>query len=66
MNSKIILHNLGHLAIILGCLMLLPGMVSIIYREPAGAFSFSLAAILAAAFGLVMKRLGVGEEMGHK
>jgi len=66
MNSKIVLHNLGHLAIILGCLMLLPAMVSIFYREPAGAFSFLVAAILAGASGLVMKRMGVGEEMGHK
>lgn len=66
MNYRIVLYNLGHLAIILGCLMLLPGIVSAIYREPVGAFSFFLGAILAGAFGLFIKWPGVGEEMGHK
>jgi trk system potassium uptake protein TrkH len=66
MKSKIVLHNLGSLAIILGVLMLIPALVSAVYREPSGLVAFSLPYLLAVALGLVMRRCGVGEEMGHK
>lgn len=66
MKSKTVLHNLGSLAIILGVLMLIPALVSVVYREPSGLAAFSLTYLVAVTLGLVMMRLGVGEEMGHK
>ncbi len=66
MKSKIVLHNLGSLAIILGVLMLIPAFVSVVYREPSGLVAFSLTYLVAVTVGLAMRRRGVGEEMGHK
>ncbi|NYT09477.1 MAG: TrkH family potassium uptake protein, partial [Methanosarcinales archaeon] len=66
MKSKLVLHNLGVLAIILGVLMLIPALVSVLYREPSGFVAFSLTYLVAVALGLVIRRFGIREEMGHK
>ncbi|NPV61547.1 MAG: TrkH family potassium uptake protein [Methanotrichaceae archaeon] len=66
MKVKIVSSTLGLLAVLLGVLMLVPGLVSAIYREPLGVVAFALTSLLAVALGLALSRLGVGEDMDHK
>lgn len=66
MKIKVVLHTLGQLAILLGSLMLLPGFVSAIYKEPLNVVAFALASLFAIFAGLVMKRLGCKGDMDIK
>ncbi len=63
MKIKVVLHTLGQLAILLGILMLLPGLVAAIYKEPLSEVAFALASLVAIFAGLVMKRLGCNGDM---
>ncbi len=66
MNTKIVLRTLGLLSVLLGTLMLIPGIVSAIYREPLGATSFGLSSLLAISAGLFLKHFGDDAFMGHR
>jgi len=66
MKERIVFRTLGLLAALLGVLMLVPGMVSAIYREPLGVVAFALTSLSAVAFGLFLSRLGIAGDMDHK
>lgn len=66
MNLRIILNTLGLLSILLGTLMLVPGIVATIYREPLGVVAFAFSSLIAISAGIVMSRFGIKGEMSHK
>lgn len=66
MNTKVVLYTLGLLAVLLGVLMMVPGLVAAIYKEPLGVVTFALASITAMALGILLKHLGADGNMGRK
>lgn len=66
MRIKIVFGILGTLLKILGVLMLVPGIVSTIYDEPAGVAAFALASMLAISTGILLRRLSSDEDVGNK
>ncbi len=66
MKSRIVLGILGTLLKILGVLMLVPGIVSTIYDEPAGVAAFALASMLAISTGILLRRFSSEEDLGNK
>lgn len=66
MSTRIAIHTLGFLMIVLGALMLVPLVVSILYSEPSGAVAFVLSSLATLAAGWAMRRLGSGGEVGHR
>lgn len=70
MKTRIILKTLGLLAILLGALMVIPGIVSAIYREPLGVVTFGIGSLTAIAMGLGLKHCsecsGDNSIMGHR
>jgi trk system potassium uptake protein TrkH len=66
MNTKIVLRTLGLLAVLLGLLMVIPGLVSAIYREPLGVVSFGISSFVAVTVGLILKHFGESSNMGHR
>lgn len=66
MKIRIILRILGLLAVLLGTLMLIPGIVSAIYKEPLGVVAFGISSILAIILGLILKHFGEKSDMGRK
>ena len=66
MNFKVVQKTLGLLAILLGLLMIIPGMVSAIYREPLGVIAFGSSSLTAIVFGLSMNHRGESTSMNHR
>jgi trk system potassium uptake protein TrkH len=70
MKTRIILKTLGLLAVLLGTLMVIPGVVSAIYKEPLGVVTFGLSSLTAISVGLALKhwgeRSGDNSIMGHR
>ena len=66
MKIRIILRILGLLAVLLGTLMLIPGIVSAIYKEPLGVVAFGISSLLAIIVGLILKHFGEKSDMGRK
>lgn len=66
MNLRIVLKNLGLLAILLGILMVIPGLVSAIYKEPLGVVAFGATSIIAVLAGLAMNHSSEDSNMGHR
>jgi trk system potassium uptake protein TrkH len=66
MRLRIVLGILGTLLKILGVLMLVPGIVSTIYDEPAGVAAFALASMLAISTGILLRRFSSEEDLGNK
>ena len=66
MKIRIILRILGMLAMLLGTLMLIPGIVSAIYKEPLGVVAFGISSLLAIIVGLILKHFGEKSDMGRK
>lgn len=66
MKIKVVLHTLGLLAVLLGVLMLMPGLVAAVYKEPLSEVAFALASLSAISAGLVMKRMGCKGDMDHR
>jgi trk system potassium uptake protein TrkH len=57
-NLRPVSQFLGRLLLLLAASMLLPGLVSLVYRELATATAFALAAAVTVAAGALMVRLG--------
>ena len=66
MNTEIVLKTLGLLAVLLGVLMVVPGFVAAIYKEPLGVVAFAFSSLTAIAAGILLKHLGADAEMGRK
>ncbi|MFZ1315430.1 MAG: potassium transporter TrkG [Methanothrix sp.] len=66
MKIRIILRILGLLAVLLGTIMLIPGIVSAIYKEPLGVVAFGISSLLAIIAGLILKHFGERSDMGRK
>ncbi|MGV8126046.1 MAG: TrkH family potassium uptake protein [Methanothrix sp.] len=66
MNIRIVLKTLGLLAVLIGALMVIPGLVSAIYKEPLGVISFGISSILALIVGLILKHFGENSDMGRR
>jgi trk system potassium uptake protein TrkH len=66
MKIRVVLHTLGLLAILLGVLMLLPGLIAAIYKEPLSVVAFAIASLSTILAGLVMKRAGRNGGMDHR
>ncbi len=66
MNTKIVLNTLGLLAILLGVLMVFPGLVAAIYKEPLGVVAFAFSSLTAIAVGILLRRQGADGDMGRK
>ncbi|VVB70703.1 Cation transport protein [uncultured archaeon] len=66
MNTKIVLKTLGLLAVLLGVLMIIPGLVAVLYREPLGVATFAFSSLTAITVGILFKHLGADGDMGRK
>jgi trk system potassium uptake protein len=66
MNIRIVLKTLGLLTVLLGILMVIPGLVSAIYREPLGIVSFGIGSLLAIIAGLILKHFSEDSDMSHR
>src|SRR5512147_2096532 len=66
MSPRVVLGIVGTLLKILGVLMLVPGIVSTIYDEPAGVAAFALASMLAISTGILLRRFSSEEDVGNK
>src|SRR5512147_1202541 len=66
MSPRVVLGIVGTLLKILGVLMLVPGIVSTIYDEPAGVAAFALASMLAISTGILLRRFSSEEDLGNK
>jgi trk system potassium uptake protein TrkH len=66
MNIRIVLKILGLLTILIGVLMVIPGLVSAIYKEPLGVVSFGISSLLAIIAGLILKHFGENSDMGNR
>lgn len=66
MNSRIVQKTLGLLAMLLGLLMILPGIVSAIYKEPLGVVAFGLSSLFSISLGLALSRRGESSSLNRK
>ena len=66
MNTKAVLNTLGLLAILLGVLMMIPGFVAAIYKEPLGVVAFEFSSLTSIAMGVLSRHLGAGGDLGRK
>jgi len=66
MKSPIVINTIGTILVILGLLLVVPGIVATIYHEPNGVVAFALASLLALSVGILMRRIGSGSEMSIK
>ena len=66
MKIRIVLKTLGLLAVLLGILMVIPGIVSAIYKEPLGVVTFGLSSLIAIVTGLILKHSSENSTMGHR
>lgn len=66
MKVRIVLGVLGSLLILLGILMLIPGLVAAIYEEPVGVMSLGLTSLITISAGLIMRRFGQSGDVLHK
>lgn len=66
MNIRIVLRILGLLTVLIGILMIIPGLVSAIYKETLGVISFGISSILAIIAGFILRHFGGNSDMGHR
>jgi trk system potassium uptake protein TrkH len=66
MNIRIVLKTLGLLAVLLGILMVIPGLVSAIYKEPLGVVAFGATSLIAVISGLAMNHSSEKSNLGHR
>jgi trk system potassium uptake protein TrkH len=66
MNVRVVLDVLGSLLILLGVLMLIPGLVAAIYGEPAGVMALGLTSLITISFGLLMRHHGQKGDVMHR
>jgi len=63
MRTKVVLHYLALLALLLGVLLIIPGIVAAYYKEPLGVIAFALTSLLAMFAGVIMMRVGFRDEL---
>jgi trk system potassium uptake protein TrkH len=61
MKFKIVSKTLGLLSILIGLLMIIPGFVSAIYKEPLGVVAFAISSIVAIVLGIALNHASNGE-----
>jgi trk system potassium uptake protein TrkH len=66
MNARVVLDVLGSLLILLGVLMLIPGLVATIYGEPAGVIALGLTSLITISSGLLMRHHGQKGDVMHR
>jgi len=66
MNVRVVLGVLGLLLILLGILMLIPGLVAAIYKEPAGVIALGLTSLITLSSGLILRHCGQKGDVMHK
>jgi len=66
MNIRVVLDVLGSLLILLGVLMLIPGLVATIYGEPAGVMALGLTSLITISSGLLMRHHGQKGDVMHR
>lgn len=66
MNARVVLDVLGSLLILLGVLMLMPGLVAAIYKEPAGVMALAMTSLITISSGLTMRHYGQKGDVMHK
>ncbi|MDQ1262078.1 MAG: trk/ktr system potassium uptake protein [Euryarchaeota archaeon] len=66
MNVRVVLDVLGSLLILLGVLMLIPGLVATIYGEPAGVIALGLTSLITISSGLLMRYHGQKGDVMHR
>jgi trk system potassium uptake protein TrkH len=66
MNVRVVLDVLGSLLILLGVLMLIPGLVATIYGEPAGVMALGLTSFITISSGLLMRKFGLKGDVMHR
>ena len=66
MKYPVVINTIGTILVILGLLLVVPGIVATIYHEPNGVVAFALASLLALSVGILMRRIGSGSEMSIK
>lgn len=66
MNVRVVLDVLGSLLILLGVLMLIPGLVATIYGEPAGVMALGLTSLITISSGLMMRHHGQKGDVMHR
>jgi len=60
MKFRIVTKTLGLLAVLMGLLMIIPGIVSATYKEPLGVIAFGISSLVAIVLGLVLNHSGDG------
>jgi trk system potassium uptake protein len=63
MRTIVVIHYLGQLTLLLGVLLVIPGIIAAVYLEPLSIMAFTLTSILAISIGIVMTRMGVKGEL---
>jgi len=66
MKIRVVLDILGLMLVLLGLLMLIPGIVAAIYEEPAGVMALGLSSLITISAGLIMRRIGTKGEVTHR
>jgi trk system potassium uptake protein TrkH len=66
MKVRVVLDVLGLVLILLGVLMLIPGIVAAIYEEPAGVMALALTSLITISSGLMLRRYGQKGDVMHK
>lgn len=66
MNIRVVLDVLGSLLILLGVLMLIPGLVATVYGEPAGVMALGLTSLITLSSGLLMRHHGQKGDVMHR
>ena len=66
MKIRVVLDILGLILVLLGSLMLIPGIVAAIYKEPAGVMAFGLSSFITISAGLIIRRIGEKGEVTNK
>jgi trk system potassium uptake protein TrkH len=66
MKIRIVLKTLGLLAVLLGIFMVIPGLVSAIYKEPLGVVAFGFSSFVAIITGFILKHFSENSTMGHR
>ena len=66
MKIRVVLDILGLMLVLLGSLMLIPGIVAAIYKEPAGVMALGLSSFITILAGLILRRIGTKGEVTHR
>jgi trk system potassium uptake protein TrkH len=66
MNVRIVLGVLGSLLVLLGTLMLIPGLVAAMYKEPSGVIALGLTSLITISTGQILRHFGQKGDVMHK